>query len=341
MRHLIYIGIFAVAGIVFACKKDIPEQQQDYKQPNAIYYWKTVFRLNGAERKFLTDHNIGRMYIRFFDVAMDDPNQYWTKVNPIATIIFKETPPEDIEIVPTVFITNEGLKSEYFDNSYPSKILKRILTMAETNNIQNIREIQIDCDWTQTTQEKYFNFLRILKDSLAPKGILLSTTIRLHQFSLPAPPVDRGVLMCYNTGNLKDNQSINSILNVSDVQPYVKNIDNYSLPIDVAYPTFSWAVWFHDKRFKAILRSADKADTETYKYQTNNIYTTIQGHYVDGYYVAPGDDIRFENADFQQTMAVKHMLDHKFRNASIILYHLDSLNLSKYSSNEIDQIYNH
>ena len=35
-----------------------------------IYYWKTVFSLNDYEKDFLQKHDISRLYIRLFDVAL-------------------------------------------------------------------------------------------------------------------------------------------------------------------------------------------------------------------------------------------------------------------------------
>ncbi len=346
MKHLICAGIIAVTCTWCACNKMESKQPEPLettssavhrKNTNSIYYWKTVFKLNDYERQFLSDHRIGRMYIRFFDVVGSEYNP----PSPEATIIFKETPPNELEIVPTVFIRNEIFKNENFEDTIVFKIANRILTMAATNDIQNIHEIQIDCDWTASTQDKYFASLNKMRKLLLEKNIELSTTIRLHQFSLPEPPVDRGVLMCYNTGNLKNDQSVNSILKASDVAPYIRYIDAYRLPVDVAYPAFSWAIWFRDKQFQSILRSADKTNTEIYRHKNHNIYTVTEGHYVDGNYIAKDDEIRFEDSDIRETLAVKHMLDPKFNQASTILFHLDSTNLSTFSNDEISQIYTH
>ena len=69
---------------------------------------------------------------------------------------------------------------------------------------------------------------------------MVSTTIRLHQLSMPAPPVDYGVLMIYNTGDPRKWTERNPILDIRDVSPYLKRLDKYSLPLAAAYPVFSW-----------------------------------------------------------------------------------------------------
>ena len=68
----------------------------------------------------------------------------------------------------------------------------------------------------------------------------MSTTIRLHQLSMPVPPVDYGVLMIYNTGNPDKWEERNPILDYRDVYPYLNRLDKYPLPLAAAYPVFHW-----------------------------------------------------------------------------------------------------
>ena len=98
------------------------------------------------------------------------------------------------------------------------------------------------------TQNSYFELCRIAADSLHTKGIALSSTIRLHQLRDDCPPVDRGVLMLYNTGAIKSSQTENSILSYADVVPYLKKY-SYQKPLDFAYPAFAWGVWFRENMF--------------------------------------------------------------------------------------------
>ena len=39
---------------------------------NGIYYWRTTYDPSTEEKWFLNEHEIRRMYIRFFDVVIDD-----------------------------------------------------------------------------------------------------------------------------------------------------------------------------------------------------------------------------------------------------------------------------
>ena len=57
---------------------------------------------------------------------------------------------------------------------------------------------------------------------------------------MPAPPVDYGALMVYNTGDPRKSQERNPILDYRDVAPYLKRLDSYPLPLATAYPVFRW-----------------------------------------------------------------------------------------------------
>jgi primosomal protein N' len=57
---------------------------------------------------------------------------------------------------------------------------------------------------------------------------------------MPAPPVDYGVLMIYNTGDPRKFDERNPILDIRDVSPFLNRLDKYPLPLAAAYPVFSW-----------------------------------------------------------------------------------------------------
>jgi hypothetical protein len=301
---------------------------------NSVYYWKTVFSLCDEEKQWLARHNIGQLYIRFFDVGFDvggDPV-------PIATIRFAEPVPEGLEIVPTVFIDNELFKrNKWF--VYAERTVTRILAMCETNDVGAIREVQLDCDWTKTTETEWFAFAKAVKWELKKHDIILSSTIRLHQLNMPPPPVDRGALMCYNTGAVRSNDANNSILSAGDVALYAKHLSSYLLPLDVAYPTFSWAVLFRNGKFQRLLRNIDPDNDFFLEHREGNKYTVRYGIFQEGDYLYEGDEIRFEFSDFSEIMKCKRLLEPQIDNFSVILYHLDNKNLSKCTTDEINQMY--
>ena len=209
-------------------------QDDDLERCNSVYYWRTDLRLDSAEKAFLNQYNIKKVYCRYFDVVMNDGA---SEPSPNATITFSDTLPEGIEIIPTIYITEDCMHKPYKDLA--KKIVDRILQMNETNDIKNVREIQIDCDYTSKSRTTYYKFLEEIRHHLST-AYYLSTTIRLHQLSMPAPPVDYGVLMVYNTGDPRKWEERNPILDYRDVYPYLSRLDKYPLPLATAYPVYQW-----------------------------------------------------------------------------------------------------
>jgi hypothetical protein len=172
------------------------------------------------------------VYCRYFDVVMNDDG---TEPKPNATISFSEILPADIEIIPTVYITEDCMHQKHA--GLAEKIVKRIQQMNETNDISEVREIQIDCDYTSKSRSTYYDFLKEVRQAW---GKTVSTTIRLHQLSMATPPADYGVLMIYNTGDPRKWEDRNPILDYRDVYPYLERLDNYQLPLAAAYPVYLW-----------------------------------------------------------------------------------------------------
>ncbi len=304
---------------------------------NAIYYWRTTFRLNNYERDFLKKHNINKMYVKFFDVD----KEWGQGAIPVGTTIFIDSFPKNIEIVPTVFITSEAIK--YYPE-FSDKLLKRVEDMADVNGI-NFSEIQIDCDWKESAAEKYFAFMKDFKSKLEKKDIKLSTTIRLSQFGYETPAADYGVLMCYNTGDIKKWETANSILDIEDIKLYLEKIKSCKLPLSVAFPNFGWDVSFtkyspDDSEYYMEGIEYDKNDfsDECFEKISENHYKMSKK---SRYYGNVSVYIRHEEVTADDVLEAKKLIWENLSSApkQIILYHLDSANLSKFSDNEVEKIY--
>lgn len=278
-------------------------QDLSLEQCNSVYYWRTDLSLDSTEKAFLNQYDIKKLYCRYFDVVMKDGA---AEPTPNATISFSDTLPGDIEVVPTIYITEDCMHKPYKDLA--KKIVDRILQMNETNDISNVREIQIDCDYTSRSRKTYYRFLEEIKASIASQAsrarnaslTRVSTTIRLHQLSMPAPPVDYGVLMVYNTGDPRKWQERNPILDYRDVYPYISRLNSYQLPLATAYPVYLWV---------------------------RNIQNVRVEHSVEA----------------AEILKVKHALEKERSNLSrsIITYHLDKDNINRYKPKTYEEIYHH
>lgn len=299
-----------------------------HKEANSVYYWRTEFRLDSVERRFLEQHDIEKMFMRFFDVVAEDYYAMGTltdrkEILPNATIKFIDSIPETVKsVVPTVFITVDALREMKGEESdAASKIARRVLNMVSYNEIPGVSEVQLDCDWTRSTESIYFRLCKEVAEELnimAEKKFTLSSTIRLHQLRQSPPPVDYGVLMCYNTGSFKNPKTENSILSYSDVVPYLKNDIKYPLHLDVAYPIYDWILRYRGDKFAGIVKSDSIVgfEDETLRHETSDIATILN----------------------VKKLVDTHLID-KQSGSSVILYHLDSHNISNFHENEISQIY--
>ena len=227
MTRLLF-SLLIVVLLLTGCR-----QQSPMPQENSIYYWRTEWRLDSVEHDFLKQYDIHKVYCRYFDVVMRD-----NEPMPNATISFTEPIDPSLSIVPTVYITEDCMHSEH--KGLAERIVERIVQMNETNDVKNVKEIQIDCDYTGRSLKTYYAFLEEVRTTACQHDMRLSTTIRLHQLSMEAPPADYGVLMLYNTGNPEKYAERNPILDIRDVMPYISKLDDYALPLAAAYPVYLW-----------------------------------------------------------------------------------------------------
>ena len=298
---------------------------------NAVYYWRTVFRLNQYEEDFIKKHNITKMYVKFFDVDVD-----WNgNAVPLGTTIFIDSIPSYVQIVPTIFITSDAIAvyPQFID-----KMLQRVIDMAEVNGIK-FSEIQIDCDWMESSSEKYFAFMKELKVMLEPKGIDLSTTVRLFQLGYEVPEADYGVLMCYNIGDINEWRTDNSILDTKDIKPYMNKLAKFKMPLSVAFPCFEWDVSFSEEKDMMGIEhdKLNLSDEKHYKKLSDNRYEILD----DSDYGWAPKYIRHEDVSLDEILDAKKIILKEIHSSPLqfVMYHLDSINLSKFSDDDVEKIY--
>lgn len=268
--------LFTTAVLMIACQ----DKPSPLSEGNAVYYWRTDLRLDSTERAFLEQYDIHTIYCRYFDVVMNDS----LGPMPNATLRFSDTLPDSIELIPTVFIVENCMHQKH--EGFAKKLVDRIVQMNETNDIKGVKEIQIDCDYTDRSKTTYYQFLEEVRKEAKAHGMRLSTTIRLHQLSMKVPPVDYGVLMLYNTGHPMKFMERNPILDIRDVAPYLRYLEDYDLPLAAAYPVFLWQRTIqgvnieHVATAEEILKVKDAVEKEreelkrlilTYDLETENI----------------------------------------------------------------------
>lgn len=341
MVKLLWTAAFIL--LLVSCTYDDPTNTL-----RSAYYWSTTWSIDSSKMNFIREHHIKRLYIRYFDVVKDDagnivPNATIQFPNPVCvsvsedehhvhqavhTSVKENSPvPDGIEAVPVVYIVNDCLRpttQSSVGQAMPAaqladRIFDRILQIGKANDIAKPKEIQIDCDWTATTQQAYFDFLELLKKKAHAKNIRLSATIRLHQLPMTPPPVDKGVLMMYNTGDAKQLKCQKPILDTKDAAPYILHLAAYPLKLSAAYPLFRWRILFREGKFVGIM------------------------HTDDDFPVLPSDSIVVRQPEMEDIMeAVKSVnAQNKEINNEVILFDLNNQNIKRFSNEDYEQIFRH
>lgn len=346
-RIILYLFIIVLASCQSKESKNENTEQNPsspHQEMNAIYYWKTVCSLDNADYEFLKDNDVERAYVRFFDVVPDESPLAVEEIIPNASLQMKDSIPV-ADIVPTVFITQDALlRMKGKHDIWADKIVNRVQAMCSYNDLPEPNEIQLDCDWTESSRDNFFELCRNVKASLLLQDstATVSATIRLHQLSQEAPPVDYGVLMIYNTGSFRNISEDNSIISKETVEPYLKNLPSYPLHLDIAYPTYNWQLLFRNNTFVGLVRNELPSDEEYFRMSDDSHLRVIKDVQVGELNLRKDDIIRIEMSDFNTIKAVKDMVEKSLRGKphSNIIYHLDSKNLSNYTDDEIKNIYN-
>lgn len=281
------------------------------RHTRSVYYWKTTLVLDSAERNFLKAHNVNKIYCRYFDVVDGEDGL----PRPNATMAFEDSFPHDIEVVPVVYVLNACMKRP--DSNLAAMIFKRIMQMNAANDVKNVREIQIDCDWTLGTRQPFFAFMGEMRKLCHANNLRLSSTIRLHQLSQEAPPADHGVLMVYNTGDVTKLSVSKPILDIRDVMPYVHYLKSYKLSLSTAYPLFSWRVLFRGGKYVGIMHGDDDLP------------------------VLPGDSVATRQPELDDILSAKKTIGDMRPDANneVILYDLGRQSIDRFTTNDIKLIY--
>lgn len=355
---LIFFIIGLLLMLAFSCSKTetvdtaVEAETSLHDEMNSVYYWKTVFHLDSSDLSFIKRHDIGRVYLRMFDVTEDN---FASDVNmrtvPNASVKVSEADYQfirdslvNIDFVPVVYITLDAIKAmKNHEEVLASNVVDRVRNMCGYNGMSNVGEIQLDCDWTPSTEDSFFTLCDSVKATISRLGLSwrLSSTIRLHQLARKAPPVDNGVLMVYNTGSFNNPDAVNSIIDLADVEPYLHRLSSYPLHLDVAYPTYSWQLVFRNRQFVGLANGLNLSDTAQFYRKSPNSYEAKKIIPYNDRLIRPGDIVRFESSPADDVIRIKDKIEKRLNGSahSNILYHLDSANLSKYSPDEINNIF--
>lgn len=255
----------------------------------SVFLWKTNEGLKESDQKTLESLEITHTYIRFGDIEW---NPVFQRSEPIEGADSWDFDAMSYYSTAVIFITNEvlqnlefpevkdlAIKVAAFYNEKQDDFSSRYGRIYAYENIEyenysdvnwdavkiksdslkddwNLRNNQllIDCDWSVSTKDKYFSLLKELKIILQKTEI--QSTIRLWQYRdyklAGIPPVKRGLLMCYSTGDPKDINTENAIVDYASIQEYITH-SRYPMKLDIALPVYSWGTLFRNSEFAGII----------------------------------------------------------------------------------------
>ncbi len=328
------IFVFAIFLLV-SCKNESTVTR-------SAYWWKTAFQWN--QNDSITVHKLGlsKLYIRYFDVSSEP-----TGILPIAPIRGLASIPSEISVIPVVYITIDALRA--MDDSSAVELAEKIVTMVQrmhTSSNQPLNEIQIDCDWTISTQKKYFALLTAIKKSYSGS---VSATIRLHQIKFVQksgiPPVDRGMLMFYNMGDPGKTGETNSIIDYPLIDSYTKKLSSYAIPLDFAFPLFSWGVLFRDDAMVGLIRDLSRDDLNESTIVSKiapNRWKVQESGTIARVSVQTGDIIRLDDSSPKTVLRAARVAARRHNDSSrqsISFFQWDSTQINRFSTQNIVRLY--
>lgn len=375
MKNVFFVLLFVVLSS--------GNRENDHKVIRSFCYWKTNLYFQDEDDSLVNKLDVKHMYVRFFDVDYNPYSKEPLPVATIWDISFNKSNPEitpSIFITNEVVLKSDtkqldslavrmakrieqiGKKMNdtkadiiasnivYPKDYYKQKDYKPLnydsVRSAESAKLKvAFKEILIDCDWTEKSQKNYFYLLKQIKSQLPSSKI--AATIRLWQYKYASkagiPPVDKGLLMCYNITKPDDLQTKNSIATTEELAQYITHGD-YKLKLDIALPLYSWAVAFRGNQFKGILSDYDQLikDTSKVKKTSDTQYVLQDDVLVGQTYLRNGDEIRIEKISDSELDKMISIIKNKIQidnQTKVTFFSFDKKYINDYGTENISNYY--
>lgn len=346
MKKVLLLGL--VSLFLFSCNK---QENKNIKIEKAFYYWKSNSSLREVGLKDLNELGVKKLYVKLFEVDYNEvQGNYPYEKNRLSTYELEKT--DSVQVVPTVFIKN-GI-FQYNDEKSLDKLADNIVFLidkyhkeeyGDSKVIFNYDEIQIDCDWTKTTKDKYFYLLKKIK-SLSGKQ--LSCTLRLYPYKYPdimgVPPVDKAMLMCYNLIQPLTNKDQNSILDIAELKKYLNEKRNYAVHLDIALPIFYWSQLYKNNQFQQLVPLTEN-EVKGFAKALKPLWYQVEKDTTINYqtYLQTGDQIKCESVSIQTLQeAIAIIKDNVAldENTTISLFDLNEGTFKQFNHEEYTSLYN-
>ena len=307
----------------------------------SFYHWKAQAKSTDKVKSTLSKHSPKSIYLRYFDVDVVNKTEYGNEIYPVAVLTEVDDDFKDYQIVPVVFITNRVFTGDVYVSSLAYKIKNLVQEISKDHfPDREITEIQLDCDWTQTTKAKYFELINTLK-----KDFVVGCTIRLHQIKYQnetgIPEVNRGTLMLYNVGDLA-NMEKNSILDKKIVADYINNSTTYPIELKVALPLFDQTVVKNTdgniRLITGVNRESLQQDQTHFEQVNEQLFRVKSDVLYRGLYLFKDYTIKLEETEEDAVInAYETVKSSDLNTTDIIFYHLDDATLNSIDFEKISK----
>ncbi|WP_276133630.1 hypothetical protein [Polluticoccus soli] len=372
MYHRVALALFLILFVSCSSRQ---------QKRHSFYYWKldNYGRIDSAEVRKIDSMGVEHFYIHMMDVDWSEVRKMPVPINttgnvdayatrtytPVVFItnrVFEQMPDNwcdtlarKIKFKLALETANIGsnsmydsisqrmkrMKVEWYDSTYQRKYDS--VSKAYKNEMleRRLKGIQVDCDWTAKTKDKYFRFLRELRKQLP--GMELSATVRLYPYKyrkkMGVPPVDRVVLMCYNLGGITTPQTVNSVFDLKELEKYLE-VKDYPLPMEIALPVFGWYAWFRGPQFKGVIyETPELVAAGAFSKREQNNSLVIRDTVVQNRYLREGDILRMEYPNANEVEQAAALITRKIPNyRGIVFYHWHLPSVKRYE-NAIQNIY--
>ena len=310
----------------------------------AFYFWRTTFALTPVEQQVVAALHVDRIYLRVFDLAWNESDKTVAPVGPV-TLGAGGKVPDGVEVVPVVYIKTEVFK--HVGKAQLPMLARKLWADVQSRGTAigfRPRELQLDCDWTDTTRDGFFALLTELKTAAA---VPLSSTIRLHQVKYRertgVPPVDRGTLMFYNMGKFSADPEARMIFDADSAAKYLARVDDYPLPLDVALPIWSWTVHVRDELVVGLMQSTDPAELPALDFLAADgpdRFVATRSTFLHGTFLREGDVLKIEVTGPGETLGAARMIaPHLASPRTVTLFDLSERNLHRHATDQLDSVF--
>lgn len=342
MRRRICIGLlFLGLGAAMSCQKS-----EKYLPERAFYHWKSLVNFKATDSSYLDSLNVKKLYVRYFDIVWSEAQQ---RPIPTARPTIQQKIANTITCIPVVYLALPAIKNLAHDtlvNALANKIAIKIKAMHPQVSNNMLTEIQIDCDWTYSTRNRYFNLLRHLKKQMP--HVLLSATVRLHQVKYSEkqgiPPADRALIMCYNMASPTLTKTKNAIFDEKLCRDYLDKLETYPLPTDIALPLFAWSVAFRQNSYKGLINNLTEEQllkNKTFKPLGNQWFEVLEDSQIADFDLRINDRIRAEEVAIENLLSFSQFLQTKIHTKpfTVSFYHYAPEIRARYAADSLKKIW--